>query len=199
MIASRMTIGARVTHCHMCIASLSKQFYSTSANQPQSRKKKYPKYADPNYPKRPMNGYLLFWSKFRPDLMAKNDGLSLIQTAKIAGKEWHNMGDIQRDEWRRNAEAKWRQYRQSLVQYKSSGGLEKWQEQKQTLPQKLYPRSPIAVYMREQWKPESSMKQLAQQWEQESDDAKDKYKAMWRQEKQTFLDKYGKYLKTQQK
>eukprot|EP00484_Ammonia_sp_Unknown_P020419 CAMPEP_0197042594 /NCGR_PEP_ID=MMETSP1384-20130603/18938_1 /TAXON_ID=29189 /ORGANISM="Ammonia sp." /LENGTH=188 /DNA_ID=CAMNT_0042473731 /DNA_START=139 /DNA_END=702 /DNA_ORIENTATION=- len=178
---------------------------SSSASTQKSRK--FPKYIDPNYPKRPLNAYLRFWMQFRPELMAKNENLNLTKTAQIAGKEWYNLGDIQREEYKREADQEWKTFRQQIQNYKANDGRTKWNEFKSSLPAKMYPKSPVAIYIRENYRLVADkadnaektnreiMKQLAEDWKVADQDTKQKYKEIWAQEKTNFVAKYGQYLK----
>ena len=98
------------------------------------------------------SAYLRFWAAFQPQAMEKNKSLKLTKCASIAGQEWYHLGDAQRAEYVRESEAEWRQFQQQIKQYRESGGFQKWAEIKKTLPNKGYPKSPIAIYIRENYK-----------------------------------------------
>ena len=83
--------------------------------------------------------------------MEKNTDLKLTKCACIAGGEWHNLGDGQRAEYMKESEADWNRFREQIKKYRENGGFQKWAEVKQTLPNKAYPKSPIAIYIRDNY------------------------------------------------
>ena len=170
-----------------------------------SARYKYPKYIDPNYPKRPLNGYLRFWLQFQPEFMEKNKSMKISKVAKIAGQEWFNLGDIQRKTYDDESQSHFERFRESIEEYRANDGYNKWIEIKQSLPKKLYPKSPVSVYIRENYKNVASeypdktnkeiMRLLVENWKIEDDHNKNIYKQIWAKEKQEFISKYGQYLK----
>ena len=143
--------------------------------------------------------------------MDKIPDIKLTKAAEIAGKEWYNMADTQRDDWQKESQPSFEEFRRKIDIYRENDGYKKWAEMKQSLPKKSYPRSPVAVYIRENYKKVSSnisnqnktnreiMQSLAQQWKIENDFIKNKYKEIWNKEKQEFVSKYGQYLKNSHK
>merc|ERR1719295_2106315 len=165
------------------------------------KKRNYPRYVDPDYPKRPLNGYMRFWLQFQPELMDKNKELDLVTCAKIAGKEWYHMAESQREDWTKESESDWKQFQQSIKAYRDNDGFAKWKETKDTLPSKSYPRSPLNIYIRQHFKdfaatmPENTSSKdivsgLVNQWKELDDSKKDQYREVWQSEKDHFLQTY---------
>eukprot|EP00484_Ammonia_sp_Unknown_P022391 CAMPEP_0197053738 /NCGR_PEP_ID=MMETSP1384-20130603/27916_1 /TAXON_ID=29189 /ORGANISM="Ammonia sp." /LENGTH=178 /DNA_ID=CAMNT_0042486679 /DNA_START=128 /DNA_END=661 /DNA_ORIENTATION=- len=156
------------------VCALSRQSFSGSSAS--KKKRSGPKYVDPNYPKRPLNGYLRFWLQFQTEFMEKNKNVNLVSSAKIAGQEWYHLGDIQRQQYEAAAQPEWQKFREEVQQYRENNGLEKWNETKKSLPRKNYPKSPVAIYIRENFLKESEnaanaeksakdvVKSLAEKW-----------------------------------
>ena len=143
--------------------------------------------------------------------MDKNKNINLSKSAQIAGKEWYHLGDIQRKQYAAESEASWKQFRSQIEEYKKNDGYNKWNEFKKTLPNKSYPRSPLAIYIRQNYQKlaqsfsdqhktnKEIMQSLVEQWKNENDFTKDQYRQIWKREKEQFISQYGQYLKQARK
>eukprot|EP01084_Bolivina_argentea_P159969 278617_1 len=170
-ISSRILspVALSTRYCQSSIAQ-------SNSKQTKQKKRKYPKYVDPNYPKRPLNAYLRFWLQFQPEFMEKNKNINLANSAKIAGNEWYNLGDIQRTQYQGECKAEWSNFTDQIKQYRENNGFAKWKETKKSLPKKMYPKSPVSIYIRNNYQTTSSdpdnegksnreiMRELAEQW-----------------------------------
>lgn len=183
---------------------ISARYCNNISHRIKPKTRKCPKYIDPNYPKRPLNGYLRFWLQFQPEFMEKNKNVKISDVAKIAGKEWFHLGDIQRKIYQDKCVSNFQEFRDKIKEYRENDGYNKWNKIKESLPKKLYPKSPVSVYIRENYKNAASefpnktnkeiMQSLAENWKLEDDYTKNIYKKMWESEKGEFILKYGQYL-----
>jgi len=171
------------------------------------KKRNYPRYVDPNYPKRPLNGYMRFWLQFQPELMDRNKEIDLVTCAKIAGKEWYDMAESQRAEWHRESEEEWKRFQHGIKEYRDNDGFAKWKETKDALPNKTYPRSPLNIFIRHNFKERAAamprntaskdiVRDLVEQWKALDESDKEQYREMWQSEKDQFLQSYGRYLRS---
>lgn len=71
---------------------------SPSRNARRSRKRG-PAASDPNYVPRPANAFILYACELRKKYIGKNNR----DISKLAGQLWANLGDEEKDEWRREA------------------------------------------------------------------------------------------------
>ena len=85
-------------------------------------------------------------------MQQNSNNISLTTAASIAGREWHHLGDIQRKEYEQECDGEWKEFRTNIVQYKENDGFTKWRKEKQRLPKRMYPKSPVAIYIRHHFK-----------------------------------------------
>ena len=83
--------------------------------------------------------------------MSKKQNISLTECAKMAGKEWYNLGEIQRKQYNEQSQKEWNEFRKKIEQYRKNNGYMKWKIKKQGLPKKMYYRSPSTYYVGQNW------------------------------------------------
>ena len=76
--------------------------------------------------------YLRFWLQFQPEFMEKNKNIKLANAAKIAGKEWFHLGDIQRKLYEDESQSHFQRFRIQIDEYRANDGYKKWDEMKQS-------------------------------------------------------------------
>eukprot|EP00051_Salpingoeca_urceolata_P009729 m.118226 g.118226 ORF g.118226 m.118226 type:complete len:842 (+) comp16421_c0_seq2:441-2966(+) len=91
------------------------------------KKKKKPK--DPNAPKKPSNGYMMYANSVRGQLMSDNPTLKVGDIAKLTSTTWHELGEAGQAEWKaksKEALAEWKvasaKYREEHPELNESDG-----------------------------------------------------------------------------
>ncbi|XP_072517842.1 high mobility group protein B3b [Salminus brasiliensis] len=80
------------------------------------RKKK-----DPNAPRRPPSGFLLFCAERRPSIKAQNPGMGIGDIAKKLGEMWNNMSDSEKQPFLSEANKLKDKYQKEVANYKRKG------------------------------------------------------------------------------
>ncbi|XP_054167193.1 transcription factor A, mitochondrial-like [Oppia nitens] len=72
----------------------------------------------PNRPKRPANGYNIFYQDMSPKLRAQNPGISIKEVAKAIGEQWKNLDSKIKQELTQKAKVASDQYKQDVEEWK---------------------------------------------------------------------------------
>jgi hypothetical protein len=68
----------------------------SSSDDDKPKKKKQKREKDPNAPKRPMNGYMLYVASQRPGLKEKSPGLKPTEITTLLGSQWKAMSEAEK-------------------------------------------------------------------------------------------------------
>lgn len=60
---------------------------------------------DPNAPKKPMSGFMIFAAERRPLVKQANPGMSFGDIAKVVGREWKELSDVEKEPFAAKSEA----------------------------------------------------------------------------------------------
>lgn len=182
-----------------------------------TKSKKAPK--DPNAPKRPLSSYMLWAGEVRNKIKEENPEYSITDIAKMLGKMWSNVGDDERQTYKKKADDMKAKYQKRLSKYRESTEYldhleELWkhkiQQTKAQFPKDEHaPKRPLSDYMlyvkdvREQFKEENpslSMTEqtakIAKSWKSLSSDAQAPYRVKAKDLKAEYTKKLEKYKKT---
>jgi len=89
----------------------------SDSDSDQPKKKKQKKEKDPNAPKRPMNGYMLFTAEQRPILKAKSPEMKPTEVAKHCGAQWKVMSDAEKQPFEKKAADEKTKYETAMEKY----------------------------------------------------------------------------------
>lgn len=77
---------------------------------------------DPNAPKRPASGFLVFMESFRKTYKDANpESKGVAAAAKAGGEKWKQMTEEERAPYNKDAEARKLNYEQAMTNYKNKG------------------------------------------------------------------------------
>uniref|UniRef100_A0A8D2HDM5 High mobility group protein B3 n=1 Tax=Urocitellus parryii TaxID=9999 RepID=A0A8D2HDM5_UROPR len=74
---------------------------------------------DPDAPKRPPSGFLIFCSEFRPKIKSTHPGISIGEVAKNLGEMWKNLSDPEKQPYITKAAKLKEKYKKDIADYKS--------------------------------------------------------------------------------
>ncbi|KAG3272019.1 HMGB3 [Ictidomys tridecemlineatus] len=74
---------------------------------------------DPDAPKRPPSGFLMFCSEFRPKIKSTHPGISIGEVAKNLGEMWKNLSDREKQPYITKAAKLKEKYKKDVADYKS--------------------------------------------------------------------------------
>jgi len=92
---------------------------SSSSKQRESKKKVK---KDPNAPKRPVSGYMLWLNDVRSQLKEDNPGLKITELSKVAGQKWRSLSSSVKAKYEEKYNESKSEYQKKLAEYKRSGG-----------------------------------------------------------------------------
>ena len=87
----------------------------TSPSSNQKRRKK-----DPNAPKAPLNGYLVYFNEERADMRLKNPLMSFGDLTKIIATKWKELSNGDKQRYTNEAEADKERYNREMAEYKKT-------------------------------------------------------------------------------
>eukprot|EP00037_Helgoeca_nana_P032754 m.415262 g.415262 ORF g.415262 m.415262 type:complete len:213 (-) comp29576_c0_seq1:178-816(-) len=79
---------------------------------------KVKKTRDPNLPKRPPSGFMIWLNAERPTLKANNPGVKVSEIAKVAGEMWRGMSEVDKQPWNDAYAAAKVPYNEAMEEYK---------------------------------------------------------------------------------
>ncbi|XP_065057793.1 FACT complex subunit SSRP1-like isoform X1 [Rhopilema esculentum] len=98
-----------------------------AAKKPRKETKSGKKKKDPNAPKKPMSGYMIWLNENRENIKKEYPGISITDLSKKAGEKWKELGD--KTEWDEKAKKAKEKYQKDLAAYnaqkKEDGGTPK--------------------------------------------------------------------------
>jgi hypothetical protein len=78
---------------------------------------KFKKHKDPNAPKRPKTGFLLFCDEFRDDIKKKNKELQMCDVMKELGKLWGTYSDVEKEQFNLKYRDARSEYEEQIEEY----------------------------------------------------------------------------------
>merc|ERR1719334_463240 len=92
-------------------------------------KKKFKK--DPNAPKRPLSGYMIFVNAVRPQVVKDNPDFSVTEVLSAIGKMWADVGSSDKEKYNNKAAKAKKAYEKELAKYKTTSKYKKYQAEKE--------------------------------------------------------------------
>jgi len=96
-----------------------------------AKEKRKPFKKDPNAPKRPMSGYMIFVSEVRDDVVSKNPDMGVTDVLKEVGSMWRDLSDSAQDSYKSKADKLKVKYEKEVKAYQTTSKYKKYQAEKE--------------------------------------------------------------------
>jgi len=83
---------------------------------------------DPNAPKRPATGFILFCNDIRAKVQRENPDLAMTQMSSIMGGKWKELSESQQNSWKAKAAKAKAAYDKKMEKYKKTDDYKKFKE-----------------------------------------------------------------------
>jgi len=95
-----------------------------------AKEKRKPFKKDPNAPKRPMSGYMIFVSEVRDDVVSKNPDMGVTDVLKEVGSMWRDLDESEQAKYKAKADKLKVKYEKEVKAYQSTSKYKKYQAEK---------------------------------------------------------------------
>jgi len=96
-----------------------------------AKEKRKPFKKDPNAPKRPMSGYMIFVSEVRDSVVSKNPDMGVTDVLKEVGSMWRDLDDSEQARYKSKADKLKVKYEKEVKAYQTTSKYKKYQAEKE--------------------------------------------------------------------